>query len=227
MDENTLTNALAALQSARADFIQGLSKIDSVLASLNSTQDEVAVTPVDFADRLQELYANFNADDENLDEEEVIPSVTYDIDAEGNVVESEGAAELFDMANEALDEIHEAIENGEDYGQFGEFNNENRIELTFHKIDAEGEPTGTLTIEEVRAILTSPFTQNSLSNFGNLALTAVRPGEVEASKIAVLSIVNEGRAPIEALARQMMAYRGTYPFPGIGIISVVGRAVVA
>lgn len=229
MDENTRTNIIAALQSARADFIEGLSKIDRALATIQGQE----LTADTFSAQLQGLLedaVNYDADldEDGLDDAEVeIPSVTYDVDAEGNVVESEGADELFAQTAEALAEIHDIEAEEDTEGYFGEYNGEDRIELTFSKVDVDGEPNGSLTVDEVRSILTDPFTQTSLANFGNLTLANVRAGDSEASKVAVLRIVTEGRAPIEALARQMMAYRGTHPFPGIGIISVVGRAVFA
>lgn len=227
MDENTLTNIVAQLESARADLIQGLAKIDQALATVRTVAGADA-TP-DIQDILADAFAGAGLDEDYPDLDADFADVrqgqvTFDVTETGEVVESEGAAEVFADVADALDEIR-AIEDEEGEGIFGEYNGEDRIELTFVKVDDEGEATGVLTQDEVVSILKNKFTQTSLSNFGNLTLTNIRAGEVDASKVAVLRVVNEGRAPMEAIARNILQYRGTHPFPGIGIISVVGRAV--
>lgn len=247
MDDNTLENITAALQSARADFAQGMAKIDRALAALNGASATApaeytgADLNTDLGAALAEVLGGIEGapdvyfdDEDRYDEdyddeyegEQEIPSVTFEEQADGTVVESEGAAELFEATAQALEDIR-VIEDEAGEPVFGEFHGEDHLELTFSKVDLDGEPDGNLTVDEVKKVLMHRFTQTSLGQFGNLALAKVEKGDNEATKVATLRVLAEGRAPLEALARNMMGYSGEHAFPGIGLISVVGRAVLS
>lgn len=182
--------------------------------------------------------------DEDEYEAPLVPSVTFSTDDNGDVVETlENAptrydeetdapvevtiedlfAETAELVAERRDREANAFGVDEDYEAEAEADH---LEVAYSLVDRDDVPLvdTVLTEAQVRQVLSDPRSIKSLSKFGNLQLVRVKEGNTQNEKVAVFSIIREGVAPLGGLSYGLMGYRGSLPFPGIGIVHAQGRA---
>lgn len=97
------------------------------------------------------------------------------------------------------------------------------LEVTYRRADA-----AELTVEQVQQIIDSPVSQDptmGLPRFGELMLVGITPGDSADTKTAVFGVIATGDVDpasmhpvIAALTGMATMYRGSLPFPGIGVV---------
>jgi len=197
----TLTNCSAQLENP--GFVPGLVEREPVL-------------PDGFT---QDAYDAFLQEQAVMFPERGLEGLKEDIlDVVGVVYEGDTPVEVGNIdasAAEARAQIEELREELREDGDDIEV--ENAFSVLYTRQDGKE-----LTVEDAYKIVNDRQSA-SLRHLGQIRLVDVKTADADNKKEVVFTVLEEGKIPLEALALNITAYRGTVIIPGLGRVEAAGK----
>jgi hypothetical protein len=225
MDENTyikfITDQVKALQASASTALPAGHPAVATLAACAAQLENPNFVP-DFQEREPVLPNGFTQEayDAFLQEQAVVfPEQGADglkaniLDVVGVVYDGDTAVEVGDIearAAEARAQVADLREDGEDIEV------ENAFTVTYTRHDGKE-----LTVEDAYKIVNDRQSA-TLRHLGKIQLIDVKPGDADNKKNVVFAVLETGDIPLEALALNITAYRGTVIIPGLGRVEAAG-----